>query len=168
MGGCRRAARHGRALALGAIVLVAAGPHFAGAEETQPIVSFHPAASIVYAKSYGPPEPLPDDPASRPDGTMDDTVKQSIGCVLGGTVGTTIALAAGGENLVNIIAGGLVAPANPLVLYTGLVGVVFASFCAIGQAMTPLYLYYFETPPPVEIPGEPSPPMVRRINVAAE
>jgi hypothetical protein len=78
-------------------------------------------------------------------------VKQSVGCVITGTTATAAAILAGGENLVNIIAGGVVAPQNSAILYIGLVGVVFASFCAIGQALTPLYLYYTEDAAPEPI-----------------
>lgn len=77
-------------------------------------------------------------------------VKQSIGCLVTGSIGTVGAVVAGGENLVNIIAGGVVAPQNRAVLYIGIVGVVFASFCAIGQALTPLYLHMVEPASPAD------------------
>jgi hypothetical protein len=88
--------------------------------------------------------------ARAADHHMPDDVKQSIGCVIAGTAGVAGAVAAGGENLINLIAGGLVAPQNRAVLYIGLAGVVFASFCAMGQALTPVYLYYTEPPAPPE------------------
>jgi hypothetical protein len=89
--------------------------------------------------------PPPAASAPTPSLTVEDSLSldESIGCLVGGLAGTGAALLAGGQNLVNVVAGGLVAPANPLVLYTGLVGVVFASFCAVGQALTPLYVYYY-------------------------
>lgn len=99
------------------------------------------------AKYYGPSFPTLSEDVP-PDGRMSDATKQSIGCVLTGSGGTALAVWAGGENLVNVIAGGMVVPANAVVLYTGLVGVVFASFCAIGQALTPLYMHLVETPEP--------------------
>ncbi|HEY0833904.1 MAG TPA: hypothetical protein VGE72_08360 [Azospirillum sp.] len=77
---------------------------------------------------------------------ISDDVKSAWGCVIGGTVGTGVTLAAGAENLINVIAGGLVAPASPAVLAIGLAGVVFGTFCTIGQAFTPLYVHYFGTP----------------------
>ncbi|MCC7271990.1 MAG: hypothetical protein IT561_04925 [Alphaproteobacteria bacterium] len=110
----------------------------------------------IPVKSYGPNFPsLPGDSVVEPNGAMTPEVKQSVGCLISGTVATLAAMGAGGENLVNIIAGGTVAPTNTAVLYIGLVGVVFASFCAIGQAITPLYLYYFDNgaaapPPPAD------------------
>ncbi|CAA7617026.1 conserved exported hypothetical protein [Candidatus Terasakiella magnetica] len=110
----------------------------------------------IDVKSYGPSFPVMSEPVATPSGEMSETVKQSIGCVVGGTVGTAAALSAGAENLVNVIAGGLVTPANPFVLYSSLMGVVFASFCAVGQAVTPLVLYYTD-PPPVLPPPLPSP-----------
>lgn len=78
----------------------------------------------------------------RPDAP--ENVKTAWGCVIGGTVGTGVAMAANAENLINVIAGGIVAPASPAVLAIGLAGVVFGTFCTLGQAMTPLYLHYIE------------------------
>ncbi len=117
--------------------------------------------AVLYAKSYGPSFPTLEPDASQSEG-WSDTAKQSMGCLLGGTSGIAAALIAGGENLVNVIAGGIVAPANPIALYVGLFGVVFASFCAVGQALTPLYIEYFEAPSPVpsgmnpHVPARPS------------
>ncbi|HEY0834608.1 MAG TPA: hypothetical protein VGE72_11930 [Azospirillum sp.] len=78
----------------------------------------------------------------RPDAP--DDLKSAWGCVIGGTVGTGVALAANAENLINLVAGGIVAPASPAVLAIGLAGVVFGTFCTLGQAVTPLYVHYFE------------------------
>ncbi len=103
--------------------------------------------AVLYAKSYGPGFPSLDDEAPKASEGWSDSVKQSMGCLVGGTTGTTLAMLAGGENLVNIIAGGIVPAANPLALSIGVVGVVFASFCAVGQALTPLYLEYFADMP---------------------
>lgn len=72
-----------------------------------------------------------------------ENVVAAWGCVLAGSVGTAAAMAANSENLLNVVAGGIVAPANPAVLYIGLAGVVFTTFCSLGQSLTPLYLYYF-------------------------
>ncbi|MBM3549335.1 MAG: hypothetical protein FJX54_20555 [Alphaproteobacteria bacterium] len=112
--------------------------------------------AIIFAKSYGPSFPSLEADASKMADEWSDTVKQSIGCVVGGAAGTSAAILAGGENLVNIIAGGVVVPANPVVLSIGLFGVVFASFCAVGQALTPLYIHYFEAPDPSP-PASPRP-----------
>ena len=113
--------------------------------------------ALLLAKSYGPGFPTLESDAKDSEG-WSDTVKQSMGCLISGSTGTVVALLAGGENLVNIIAGGIVAPANPMVLYVGLVGVVFTSFCAVGQALTPLYLQYFEEPQTAQGPGGPKLP----------
>lgn len=101
---------------------------------------------------------VPRPPISRP-GPISDGEKQSIGCLVAGTVGMGVAMAADGVNVINVVAGGLVMPANQAVLYTSLVGVVFASFCAVGQALTPavlmVYDHYFPEPlpetPPVRV-----------------
>lgn len=106
------------------------------------------APAMDHAKSYGPGFPMLSPDARMPEVGMDDSVKQSAGCLISGVFGTSLALYAGAENLVNVIAGGVVASANPMVLYTGIFGVVFASFCAIGQALTPLYLHYVDNPDP--------------------
>jgi len=92
---------------------------------------------------------------------MSEDVVQSVSCVVTGTAATAAAIAAGGENLVNVIAGGAVAPANRAILYIGLVGVVFASFCQIGQALTPLLLYLMD---PVQPPLHDQPVNHRKAN----
>lgn len=102
-----------------------------------------PLQSIVFPKPQPPVtkaanEPQQATPAAEQD---DPAVAQAIGCLIAGTAGTTVALAAGSENVVNIVAGGLVVPVNRVALYTAVVGVVFGTFCAVGQAMTPLYLH---------------------------
>jgi hypothetical protein len=74
-------------------------------------------------------------------------VKAAWGCMLMGTAGTMAALSANSVNLLNVVAGGIVTPANPAVLYLGLAGVVFTSFCTLGQQLTPLYVYYFNEEP---------------------
>lgn len=98
--------------------------------------------------------PMPDHQTSQmmttpmlPDAdNMPDDVKSAWGCLIGGTVGTGIALAVNAENLINVVAGGIVAPSSPAVLAIGLAGVVFGTFCTLGQAFTPLYTHYFGAP----------------------
>ncbi len=86
---------------------------------------------------------IPAPPITR-SASLNDAEKQSLGCLAVGSAGLSIALFADGVNIINVIAGGLVAPTNQLVLYTSLVGVVFASFCAVGQALTPAALMFYE------------------------
>ncbi|MEO5335726.1 MAG: hypothetical protein H7841_02360 [Magnetospirillum sp. WYHS-4] len=113
-----------------------------------------PVAEDGEPAPYGRIVPRP--PISRPGGSLSDGEKQSIGCLAAGTAGMGIAMAADGTNVINVIAGGLVFPANQAVLYISLVGVVFASFCAVGQALTPAVLMaydrYFETDSPISLP----------------
>jgi len=59
---------------------------------------------------------------------------------------TATAIAAGGQNLVNLISGGVVTPSNPTVLYLGLTGVVFLAYCQIAQSLLPFYTHYVERP----------------------
>jgi hypothetical protein len=85
-----------------------------------------------------------------------DGEMQSLGCLVGGIAGTGAALAAGGVSVINIVAGGLVPVNSNLALGTALVGVVFASFCAVGQALTPaaIMLYNNSIAPPQPDPDE--------------
>ncbi|MGE4221164.1 MAG: hypothetical protein AB7G39_17095, partial [Alphaproteobacteria bacterium] len=62
----------------------------------------------------------------------------AVGCIVGGTVGTTASLYIGAANIINLIAGGGAPPASPAALYAAVAGVVFATFCAVGQSVTPL------------------------------
>lgn len=99
-----------------------------------------PAPALAALPKPQPPS-IPDKPPVIEDEAPDMTVSQSIGCVVAGGLGTTVAMAAGAENLIGILAGGAVAPLNQVALYTAIVGVVFSTFCAVGQAVTPLYLH---------------------------
>jgi len=74
-------------------------------------------------------------------------VAHALGCLIAGSVGTGIAAMAGTRNVVHIIAGGHVMPASQLALYTAVVGVIFGTFCAVGQALTPLYLHVARSSP---------------------
>ncbi len=107
-----------------------------------------------------------DDP-HPPAAGLNDTVRGAIGCTIGGTVATAVALAAGGENTVNLVAGGLVPSVNRAALYVGMVGVVFGSFCAIGQALTPIVTRQVVDPPSGAPPPHP-PPRFDTRHAAAE
>lgn len=123
--------------------------------------SFHLAAALALAvtsaTAVAPLSParaaelaspmIPPKPSSQP---MPDEVTAAWGCVAMGSAGTAAAMASSSENLLNVVAGGVVSPANPAVLYLGLAGVVFTSFCTLGQQLTPLYLYYFREAPAPE------------------
>jgi hypothetical protein len=74
---------------------------------------------------------------------LSDAEMQSVGCLVTGLAGTGVAMAAGGVDVINLIAGGLVPVSSNLALGTALVGVVFASFCAVGQALTPAALMIY-------------------------
>ena len=138
----------------------------AGSDRPVPRLVADPAPRLV-----ADPAPRPDaDPAPRPDAgdeslsllpkplirqhqhTFTNDELQSLGCLVGGTVGTGLAMAAGGVGVSNVIAGGVVPVANSLTMGTALAGVVFASFCAVGQALTPaammVYDHYYPQPDP--------------------
>lgn len=107
----------------------------------RPVEMTSPLQSIVFPK---PQPPVSNAASEQPTGAAeqdDPAFAQALGCVIAGVAGTSVAMAAGSENVVNIVAGGLVAPVNRIALYTAVVGVVFGTFCAVGQAMTPIYLH---------------------------
>lgn len=86
-------------------------------------------------------------PAADPEPSME--VMKSFGCLATGTTGTLAAIGFGPENLVNLVSGGIVTPANSAVLAIGVVGVVFASFCTVGESLTPSVLYMMDRTAPV-------------------
>lgn len=86
-------------------------------------------------------------PAADPEPSME--VMKSFGCLATGTGGTLAAIGFGPENLVNLVSGGIVTPANSAVLAIGVVGVVFASFCTVGESLTPSVLYMMDRTAPV-------------------
>jgi len=138
-------------MAIAGTLAIAAPMSFARAGE---------ALGPVPARAAGPKPPgsklidATPDVATQRDGLTAE-VQQSIACVLVGGTATAGALSAGAENLVSVVAGGAVPIRNTAVLYLGVVGVVFATFCALGQALTPLVMYAFE---PVTAPPEPAVP----------
>src|SRR5262249_4308035 len=103
------------------------------------------ASHAVYVERTSAPRPNTN---SSPDGDegasaepVNPAVAHALGCLIAGSVGTGVAALAGTRNVVQIIAGGHVVPASQLALYTAVVGVIFGTFCAVGQALTPLYLH---------------------------
>ena len=83
--------------------------------------------------------PLADDMPANND-EMSFLTTQSVACLVTGGTATLAALGFGWQNVTNLISGGVVPAAGPGAVALGLFGVVFTSFCAIGQALTPLYL----------------------------
>jgi hypothetical protein len=111
-----------------------------------PAVLIQPAPKYLdLIKSYGPSG----SPSGNGNGNGNGGIEfgeseiNSLGCLVGGSVGMGAALAIGGINISNLIAGGIVPAANPAALYASLFGVVFATFCAVGQAMTPVAVYTY-------------------------
>lgn len=93
--------------------------------------------------------------AVAPPAESNSEFNNSVGCIVGGALGTTVASLAGGLNTVNLIGGGIVSAVNPVTFYVSLMGVVFVSFCQMGQALTPLYTYLTTPTPPEPIIGVP-------------
>ena len=101
---------------------------------------------------------------------------RSVACLVTGGAATAAALALGWQNVTNLISGGIVPAAGPGAIALGLFGVVFTSFCAIGQALTPLYLDLTREPqlpsptprgnrPPASTAGEVASPVVINASV---
>lgn len=109
------------------------------------------------AKSYGPSFSLPDPGGKAADASGGGITEYdlSLGCIVGGTAGTALSMTAGGMNVVNLIAGGLVPAASPVAMFVAVGGVVFASFCSVGQALTPAVLasYSYFVPPEPALGG---------------
>lgn len=95
-------------------------------------------------KAFGPSAPPLRERISRAADDMPMVLKQSIACLVLGSSGTAAAAMVGAENLVNVVGGGLVVTRNRIVLALGVAGVVFGTFCAVGGALTPLYLELVE------------------------
>lgn len=135
---------------------VVAGPQVAGLatlRERTSVVPMQPSrahpARTIQAQGEADAEP----------GVSDD-LKSAYACLLGGSVALAASFAVGGENLTNLIAGGVVVPQNQTVLYLALVGVVFAAFCSISESLLPIYTHHVEgapTSPPARAPSAPAP-----------
>lgn len=122
----------------------------------QSLRAVQPVAYHVQAARATPAQQAGYDKALR-KAVLPDTVKQGLGCLIVGTAATTLAALGGGDEVISVIAGGGLPPTNRMVYLTGLLSVVFVSFCAIGQTMTPLYSHLTaeeeENPPggPIQI-----------------
>lgn len=114
--------------------------------------------------SFHLPPPADDAPAG--DAELSFLTTQSVACLITGGTATVAAVAFGWQNVTNLISGGVVPAAGPGAVALGLFGVVFTSFCAIGQALTPLYLDFVngELSPARAAPGPPPrPPEVEQM-----
>lgn len=92
----------------------------------------------IPVRAFGPSFPSMSGPARLPDGSMSVETKQSIGCLILGTGFSGAAVLAGAENLINVVGGGVVPVNNSGILWMATIGLTFATFCAVGAALTPL------------------------------
>lgn len=131
----------------------------AAAPATAGVLVDTPQSATTPAKAYGPEFALPTPQAGQPDAAGGGVTEYdlSLGCILGGTTGTALSIGAGGMNVVNLIAGGLVPATSPVAMWVALGGVVFASFCSVGQALTPAamatYGYFVPAAAPASTSG---------------
>lgn len=130
-------------------------PPAAGAQAAGPAL---PQVLRRDVRAFGPSAPPMTEAPAHPDGRPARVTEQSIGCLLLGTGVSGLTLLAGAENLVNVVGGGLVRAANPRVLTLGVAAVTFGTFCAVGGALTPLYLHLTREPPPAQVPPKPEQP----------
>ncbi len=149
-------------LALAVLLL----PQPAGAGELRPVTVAAPSGLTAAplpavlrqeVRAFGPSAPALREPAVQPDGQPALVTVQSVGCLVVGGLATSLTMLAGAENLVNVVGGGLVRAANPQVLALGVMGVTFGTFCAVGSALTPLYLH-LRRQPAEEAPAAPPSP----------
>jgi hypothetical protein len=122
----------------------------------------------AYGPNGGPPLNGNSHDHDREPLVFGEAEQGSLGCIVGGTLASIGAAMIGAENIVNLIAGGIVPAATPVALYASLFGVVFATFCAVGQSMTPALLYayrrYIEgAVPALALASAPPPALVLRL-----
>jgi hypothetical protein len=113
--------------------------------------------SIIRPVEATPPIVEPPNMLANPDGSMSDVVKSAVGCAVAGSTAFATSIAIGGTNTINVIAGGLVAPASVTLLYLGLGAVIFGSFCQIAMSLMPFYFYATEPAPEAPVTLSPSP-----------
>lgn len=104
-----------------------------------------PRGKLPRMAKDGSPSPAPV-PQAEPD--MDPVLSQAIGCLIAGSLATGATIAAGSENVVAVLVGGRVVADNAITFSTALLGVVFGTFCGVGQALTPIYLHLIKGPSP--------------------
>ncbi|MGE4220857.1 MAG: hypothetical protein AB7G39_15525, partial [Alphaproteobacteria bacterium] len=87
--------------------------------------------AAMNAKMYGPIQAPVYGSNTQSEG-WSEAEQGAVGCIVGGTVGTTASLYIGAANIINLIAGGGAPPASPAARYAAVAGVVYATFCAGG------------------------------------
>ena len=77
---------------------------------------------------------------------VSDIERQGYGCLIGGGTAAVLSAVGGATETVMIVAGGMLRPTNPIVLWTALAGTVIAAACAATALATPsvvrLWDYY--------------------------
>jgi hypothetical protein len=118
-----------------------------------------PSPNLILSNMISQLPQAPDKLVPAAAGSNRELIAQSVACLAVGSLASAATLLVGWQNVTNLISGGGSVPgATPSVVALGVFGVVFTSFCAIGQALTPLYLHYFPEPSPAASrPPQPPP-----------
>lgn len=100
------------------------------------------AAGLAAALISGGAHAAGNVPSVPHDFVLTDEQAQSIGCIVMGSAGAATAAILGPVEMVAVIGGGpLFFPSSPLVAATAVGALVFASFCSVGQAVTPAVVF---------------------------
>lgn len=75
---------------------------------------------------------------------MDDSEFASTMCVLGATAGMAMTYAAGPNEVIMLVVGGVVVPSSPTVLFLSLFGTMAAAGCTIGALSTPAVSWLYQ------------------------
>lgn len=161
-----------------AAVLGASGfarPAAADADANAVPAARSPLAQLVAPASFrpnilprSPYEPRPQEGSLFDSRFIDMSYAQAIGCISTATLATGATLLSGPGNVMSLLTGGKLLVPDGTTFSVGLLGIVFVSFCSIGQALTPLYIevLYSGAPPEPAPPREPLPgPRARTIPV---
>lgn len=111
---------------------------------------------------YHPLAPSEMTSGEPPSEAFTEQTREGIACLVTGTVATGLAVVAGWQNVTNLMSGGIVNATTPAAVGLALFGVVFGSFCAIGQALTPVFVNVFDLPPPAPPEQQPAPQTAER------
>lgn len=68
---------------------------------------------------------------------MSEAELQGAGCILSGTAGMVVAYGVGANEVVMVVAGGVLTPSTPLIMGVVMLSTIFTSGCAVGAIAAP-------------------------------